>query len=313
MTKPLVPKIIVGSKLQNVEYEGVGVVCFTCGCIGHQDSSCPRSAPKTPEDVDQVKVSTASTDAEKGPEEKESSGSFGPWMIVQRKASFPKRRQSNGDTQGKYKQDDKKGSMFQVFQGLSEDMVHDILGSNSIPGPHLCPTESGIDNLMKVTKPGSNWKEGKSTLTSGEVLKDISQDAFSGFKFKSGKRCFSPADGKENSALVVELVTSGTSASKQKRDKKLLRIAKEGCNETGPMTSEDVQVLKHQMAGITSQLSMVTKHNVTSNILTSDKVLVEPKPPDTQKVVFGAASSSQGFSPLVDHAFVPGENSNLER
>lgn len=41
VAKPLVPKIIVGSKIQKVEYEGLGVVCFSCRCIGHREESCP--------------------------------------------------------------------------------------------------------------------------------------------------------------------------------------------------------------------------------------------------------------------------------
>lgn len=41
VTKPLIPKVVIGSKIQKVEYEGLGIVYFCCGCIGHHVDSCP--------------------------------------------------------------------------------------------------------------------------------------------------------------------------------------------------------------------------------------------------------------------------------
>ncbi|KAH7538136.1 hypothetical protein FEM48_Zijuj03G0167000 [Ziziphus jujuba var. spinosa] len=40
--KPLIPKLIVGGLIQHVEYEGVGTICFHCGCIGHRDTNCDK-------------------------------------------------------------------------------------------------------------------------------------------------------------------------------------------------------------------------------------------------------------------------------
>ncbi|KAH7528625.1 hypothetical protein FEM48_Zijuj05G0092000 [Ziziphus jujuba var. spinosa] len=40
ISKPLVPKLVIGSRIQNVEYEGLGMICFHCGLIGHREPDC---------------------------------------------------------------------------------------------------------------------------------------------------------------------------------------------------------------------------------------------------------------------------------
>ncbi|KAH7537832.1 hypothetical protein FEM48_Zijuj03G0135000 [Ziziphus jujuba var. spinosa] len=42
VSKPLILKLIIGGQIQHVEYEGVGTICFHCGCIGHKDTDCDK-------------------------------------------------------------------------------------------------------------------------------------------------------------------------------------------------------------------------------------------------------------------------------
>ena len=76
MDKPLVKTIRVGHVRHSVIYEGIGLLCFHCGQVGHKLESCPEP------------ISQLSTNCEtsKQPEEKEGSNeevnSFGPWMLV---------------------------------------------------------------------------------------------------------------------------------------------------------------------------------------------------------------------------------------
>lgn len=42
ISKPLIPKIVVRGKVQRVEYETIGTVCFKCGFVGHIDNMCEK-------------------------------------------------------------------------------------------------------------------------------------------------------------------------------------------------------------------------------------------------------------------------------
>lgn len=42
ITKTFIPKIVVGGEIQKVEDEGIGTVCFHCGCVGHKDNRCEK-------------------------------------------------------------------------------------------------------------------------------------------------------------------------------------------------------------------------------------------------------------------------------
>lgn len=41
VSKPLVSRIVVGVRPQKVEYKGVGIIYFSCRCIGHEEDSYP--------------------------------------------------------------------------------------------------------------------------------------------------------------------------------------------------------------------------------------------------------------------------------
>ncbi|XP_031095020.1 uncharacterized protein LOC115999304 [Ipomoea triloba] len=43
LNKPLVSDVLLGNSVQLVEYEGLHVVCFNCGVVGHREQSCPES------------------------------------------------------------------------------------------------------------------------------------------------------------------------------------------------------------------------------------------------------------------------------
>ncbi|KAF3970795.1 hypothetical protein CMV_005545 [Castanea mollissima] len=96
--KPLVTNILIGGLQQPVNYEGVHMLCFSCGRIGHRKDACPYvlwSSPKEDMDVEvreDVQVSSSHVgcdmvdplqgDAVHSTEQKDS---YGLWLVVTRK------------------------------------------------------------------------------------------------------------------------------------------------------------------------------------------------------------------------------------
>lgn len=49
--KPLVSKVMVGGKIQKVEYEGIGKICFHYGCIGHMEDQCEKAVKESRKEI----------------------------------------------------------------------------------------------------------------------------------------------------------------------------------------------------------------------------------------------------------------------
>ena len=77
--KPLVRMVRVGKTKLAVLYEGVGLLCFHCGKIGHRQEWCPNRAA---EEFEQASINAQSRP---GMEEEDKQKGFGPWMVVTRR------------------------------------------------------------------------------------------------------------------------------------------------------------------------------------------------------------------------------------
>ncbi|CAN1181082.1 hypothetical protein LINPERHAP2_LOCUS35156 [Linum perenne] len=92
LDKPLLSKYRLRRRVRRVEYEGLHLICFHCGCYGHGKEVCPVLHHKSGEAVvaDDVTVSTnpmfQSSEGELPRPELEEE--FGPWMLAKKK---PKR------------------------------------------------------------------------------------------------------------------------------------------------------------------------------------------------------------------------------
>lgn len=54
--KPLVKTIVIGSKMQQVVYEGVSSICFSCGQLGHRRTDCRYTLQPPPINPESQKV-----------------------------------------------------------------------------------------------------------------------------------------------------------------------------------------------------------------------------------------------------------------
>lgn len=84
LTKPLLSKFWLKGKVWKIQYEGLRMVCFTCGKLGHNTEGCPST--KAPSNDEPMRVeeavqghSNATSNHTQRPEEDED---FGAWMLV---------------------------------------------------------------------------------------------------------------------------------------------------------------------------------------------------------------------------------------
>ena len=81
LDKPLITSIRIGRLVQRVMYEGVSLLCFNCGRLGHKKESCCY----------QVKQVTTEKEVQPAPrtdktrEEIQSDVNYNPWLVVTRK------------------------------------------------------------------------------------------------------------------------------------------------------------------------------------------------------------------------------------
>ncbi|CAN1127320.1 hypothetical protein LINPERHAP2_LOCUS3977, partial [Linum perenne] len=87
LSKPLLSKYRLRRRVRRIEYEGLHIICYSCGCYGHNQDTCV--ADKVPEENLDADVSYVNPifGQEDGPNDRPGVvEDFGPWMLVKREA-----------------------------------------------------------------------------------------------------------------------------------------------------------------------------------------------------------------------------------
>ncbi len=79
LEKPLARTVRVGKTKVAVIYEGIGLLYFQCGKIGHRKEWCPWNVPEETGNMPSTEQSPPSK------EEDDKTKGFGPWMLVSRR------------------------------------------------------------------------------------------------------------------------------------------------------------------------------------------------------------------------------------
>ncbi|CAI0559494.1 unnamed protein product [Linum tenue] len=91
MSKPLPTRIRLDGEWQQVLYENLPTICYSCGRIGHKEDSCPLKLPPPP-----LTIMMAPDQTQNSPpvaESPEIPAGYGPWMQVVRKSKRQIRKQ----------------------------------------------------------------------------------------------------------------------------------------------------------------------------------------------------------------------------
>ncbi|XP_031091056.1 uncharacterized protein LOC115996049 [Ipomoea triloba] len=165
LDKPLVTHVWVRDKWRPVEYEGLHVVCFNCGTVGHREQSCPLSTIKTTdsENMDRSNPSPTKKDGNPAPCPTETvppvtpaTPRYGSWMLVTRKSFEQDRRKNPKPANQKTQTTNVKGNSFGALQD-ADDEGCDV------------PKQSNVKDKAEQAKKGKGKTSSNATARGGNV------------------------------------------------------------------------------------------------------------------------------------------------
>lgn len=181
ITKPLLTMFKLRKRIRHIEYEGIHLVCFKCGIVGHKMDECPTNRSEScqqechaaGEDTelsvnDEVRSKLVQIRKE-GPDGYQGKETFGPWMLAQKKeGKYHRRNQGKylekgiqGNKEGRYSTANNMNndeelivkSRYNALYGLEE-----VDNGNDNPGD-VEPNRNKRDHNTEVQKKGYKIKE----------------------------------------------------------------------------------------------------------------------------------------------------------
>lgn len=171
LNKPLVSEVVVLNSAQPIEYEGLHVVCFECGVVGHRDQDCPSKISKPPVTEAMDLNTTPDMDKEEGqppvapttaPSTVQERRPYGSWMLVTRK---PK----NNNQQKTNRQGNQSGSKPAKNNNQFAALVNDPEEENANPVPTGKGKQQAYRGMNKDSGRGKTKK--KATKEPGHTSK----------------------------------------------------------------------------------------------------------------------------------------------
>jgi hypothetical protein len=170
LNKPLLAMFELKGKVYKVEYEGLHMMCRSCGKFGHYVEGC--SEKKTPSN------NPRSTTDDVQAVENIADDTAGPWVVVQ-KPRRPRKTKENNNKDGSTVANDRNtgtGTRFEILKQLNEDP--EIVVANNDEPINAIPSATNHQKSMHAkggerTGKHVGTKKGKAAVNMGENQKRI--------------------------------------------------------------------------------------------------------------------------------------------
>ncbi|XP_040948012.1 uncharacterized protein [Gossypium hirsutum] len=175
MEKPLTSQVSINGRMQQVEFEALPTVCFSCGNYGHPKSSCFSSL--TDRNIHGGKEDSPKAMDKEADPAAAAADAFGPWMVVQRKS----RRNQAGKRNQKAKvaEGNLAGSRFAALNSLDKQPVD--LGTENSGLKEITFKQGEFIKKLKENRPRSSsgllveGNKGKEVLGQGSFIGSAEQ------------------------------------------------------------------------------------------------------------------------------------------
>ncbi|XP_039015132.1 histone-lysine N-methyltransferase, H3 lysine-79 specific-like [Hibiscus syriacus] len=204
LNKPLLSQIRIGNTIFNIEYEGLHLICFMCGMVGHKSDACPIKHFENPQ-TEKEKVMQQASEPKEAQEEElhkeqereeknSKEGRYEPWMMVQRR-----QKETRGSNRKEYNinQTDHKGNRFQALG--ERDDNENIRGEEKMENDKGTEEEQFLNNNQPRTEEKSQYSKVAAEKDKGK--KKISDNK------KNGKQGF--VSGEQKKAVTIQKVSPG--------------------------------------------------------------------------------------------------------
>ncbi|KAK6944178.1 protein of unknown function DUF4283 [Dillenia turbinata] len=92
LDKPLISRLCIRNGVQRMEYEGLHTICFSCGRVRHNSTSCGEFKAKEAMVIQETQSEVSRENGFSINSEENRDQGLGPWMIVARKQKFHRNR-----------------------------------------------------------------------------------------------------------------------------------------------------------------------------------------------------------------------------
>ncbi|XP_021838157.2 uncharacterized protein [Spinacia oleracea] len=302
LTKPLLSKFWLNGKIWKIQYEGIRMICFKCGTMGHNEEECSTfKQPEAPQDnlvtiTNQLMHSSVQDDSiHKAPEEEED---FGSWMLVKKPVRKRVTKQdrggqntgkgnSNGATgtgkSGPHKErygEPNQHAINGVNHGIGSrfsllanqlNMEGEILGEENTESNTNKDTDSviGSPNIFTVNLGDNSQNKGnQEDYGQSFSLGSKSRPTENPSTTKTASKVTNTHQGKENSPIIFEATRSQY-------------INAHNCTEKPPQSvgepSQDVIVVQSPRG---DQVENPTRENLICGSPNGETVFLHSEPPD---------------------------------
>ncbi|CAN1181524.1 hypothetical protein LINPERHAP2_LOCUS35448 [Linum perenne] len=188
LSKPLLSKYRLRRRVRRIEYEGLHVICFNCGCYGHKDEACKQEPEaeivQNQSTVFANPVFQREGDPEIRPEVEED---FGPWMQVKKNRRKQKQVVTSTTNPTGVAASTKVNGKGNSFSVLADKESEEILVADSIPkvtvplegsckadsaGTGLHCNKENVDPLKIRPTPSNPPVQHSASINSGRASED---------------------------------------------------------------------------------------------------------------------------------------------
>ena len=278
LAKPLLSKFRLNGRIWKIQYEGLKMICYKCGHLGHKEDKCELFQPGNSGPVTEVHNVEAGTSKVAGEAKigaanirPEISKKYGEWMLV----SKGSRRMHNKGSPGVNKQSEQPKKLsppreeVQIPRG-NESKVSAAKSAKSMEKP----SGSRFAALEEMEIEGENRVRGREENTT--------MDASPGLDV-TGTRPMNKA-GVDNPEVRMDVETRGKSKMEEKIILETISDI-EGNVGSGQDSAEDLGEIS------LDKISLLTKDNNLPKVASRSKFEPPPKPPHVQSPKFKKSSS----------------------